>query len=120
MKYDIKYRRLVIEYWNDGNSKRKTAALFNISASTLQKWKSQLKKTGTLEDEKRKTPWRKINPEKLQEYIKRNPDAYLKEIAEEFNCSDVAVIKALRRLKISRKKNHSIPGNEHIFAECFS
>jgi len=115
MGYDIKFRRRAIEYWNEGNTKRKTATVFNISATTLQKWKSMLKNTGKLEDNKRKESWKKIDPVKLKEYIKENPDAYLKEIAEEFNCSDVAVLKALRRLKISRKKNHSIPGDEHAF-----
>ena len=64
-----------------------------------------LKETGTLESKKRKETWRKIDPKKLKEYLKQYPDAYLKEIADEFGCSDVAIIKALRRLKISRKKN---------------
>jgi len=120
MIYDIKFRRRAIEYWDDGNTKRKTAAVFNISTAILQKWKSHLKSTGTLEDKKRKNTWKKIEPAKLKEYIKQNPDAYLKEIAEEFNCTDVAILKALRRLKISRKKNHSISGNEHAFEDDIS
>jgi len=111
MSYDIKFRRRAIEYWNDGHSKRAAAEVFKVSASTLQSWKSQLKETGKLEPKKRRKTWRKIEPVKLLEYLEQNSDAYLREIAEEFGCSDVAVLMALRRLKISRKKNYPLQGN---------
>ena len=97
-----------MEYWNDGHNKKETAAVFKIGTTTLQRWKSQLNETGSLETRKRVENWRKIEPKKLLEYIELHPDAYLKEMAEEFNCSINAIFKALRRLKISRKKNHSI------------
>ena len=105
MSYDIKLRRRAIEYWEDGHTKLETAAVFKINADTLSQWKKQLKETGTLEPKTRKETWRKIDPERLTEYLKQCPDAYLKEMAEEFNCSEVAIHKALKRLKISRKKN---------------
>lgn len=108
MSYDIKFRRRAIEYWNDGHSKRATAEVFKVSTTTLQKWKSQLKETGKLEPKKRRETWRKIEPERLKGYVKEHPDAYLKEIAEEFDCTDVAVLQALRRLKITRKKNYPV------------
>jgi len=56
--------------------------------------------------------WKKIDPETLKKYLEENPDAYLKEIAKEFEYSDVGILRASRRLKISRKKNDSIQGNE--------
>ena len=108
MGYDIKYRRRAIDYWGEGNNKRKTAEVFKVSPTTLQKWKSQLKETGTLESKKRAETWRKIDPEKLKKYIEDNPDAYLREIAAEFGCTVHSVEKALTRLKITRKKNGSI------------
>ena len=111
MSYDIKYRRRAIEYWNDGHSKKETAEVFKVSATTLQKWKSQLKETGTLAPKGRRETWRKINPEELKQYNNEHPDAYLKEIAEEFGCSDTAIRKAFKRLKISRKKNYHLQGN---------
>jgi len=89
-------------------SKRKTAEVFKVSPTTLQKWKSTLKETGTLETKKRVETWRKIEPEKLINYIEGNPDAYLREIAAEFGCTVHSVEKALARLKITRKKNGSI------------
>ena len=110
MAYDEKYRRRALDYWGEGNSKRKTAEVFKVSTSTLQKWKSKLKDTGTLAPKKRRKTWRKIDPSKLREYVRKNPDAYLREIAAEFNCTIHAVEKALKHLKITRKKNYSIQG----------
>jgi transposase len=104
MSYDIKNRRRAIEYWGEGNSKRKTAEVFKVSTSTLQKWKYTLKESGTLEVKKRAETWRKIEPEKLRTYIEKYPDAYLREIANEFGCTIRAVEKALAKLKITRKK----------------
>ena len=100
-----------MEYWNDGHSKAETAAVFKVSHFTLQLWKSQLKETGELGAKKRCETWRKIDPDRLKAYLKEHPDSYLKEIAEEFSCSEVAIFKALKRLKISRKKNHIIQGS---------
>jgi transposase len=111
MSYDIKLRRRAIEYWNAGHSKKETASVFKVNPDTLQEWKKQQKETGTLEPKTRRETWRKIDPERLTKYLEQHPDAYLKEMAEEFECSDVAILKALRRLKISRKKNYVIPGN---------
>lgn len=96
---------------SEGNSYRKTAAVFKVNPSTLRRWKSRLKETGNLEIKKRRETFRKIDPIRLTEYLKSHPDAYLKEMAEEFGCSDTAIIKALRRLKITRKKNYSVQGN---------
>ena len=36
--------------------------------------------------------------------IEKHPDEYLVEIAEEFNCSECAIRKALKKLNITRKK----------------
>ena len=108
MSYDIKFRRRAIEYWNDGHTKQETAETFKVSTYALQAWKNQLNKTGDLSPKKRREVWKKIDPAKLKEYIKQNPDAYLKEMAEEFCCSQNAISKALKRLKISRKKNHGL------------
>lgn len=110
MSYDVKFRRRALEYWNEGHSKRETAEVFGVSHFTLQKWKSQLHETGNLEPKKRKEIWRKIDPSKLEEHVEQNPDAFLKEIAKEFDCSPTSVLRALRRLKITRKKNYSLQG----------
>ncbi len=49
--------------------------------------------------------YKKINPEELKTYVKEHPDACQKEIAKKFKCTSEAVRKALKRLKITQKKD---------------
>ena len=53
-------------------------------------------------------PHKKIDPEKLRAYVEEHPDAYQREMAEEFNCSNTAIQKALKRLGITRKKHNTL------------
>ena len=108
MSYDKQYRHRALEYWADGHTKKETAAVFKVGTSTLDRWKSQLKETGTLESKKRKESFRKIDPEKLRKYVSEHPDAYQHEIAAAFGVRLFAIQKALKRLKITRKKNNRI------------
>ena len=110
MSYDVKYRRRAIAYWNDGHTKKETAAVFKVGTTTLQTWKSQLNKTGDLAPKKRKETWRKIDPNALRKYVEEHPDAYQYEIAAAFGVRLFAIQKALKRLKITRKKNHNLQG----------
>ena len=108
MGYDIKFRQRVIEYMGEGHTQKETARTFKVSTATLWKWKSQLKETGTLSPKKRKETWRKIDPEKLRQYVAEHPDAYQHEMASAFGVRLYAIQKALKRLKITRKKRWSI------------
>ena len=110
MSYDIKYRQRAIDYMSEGHTEKETAEVFNVSTSTLWEWKSQLKETGTLAPKKRKETWRKIDPEKLRKYVEDHPDAYQQEIATAFGVRLSAIQKALKKIKITRKKNAGIPG----------
>lgn len=104
MSYDIKFKQRVIEYREEGHTFKETCKVFKISETTLIRWINKEKegKLGEVKIRVRKP--KKIYPEKLVKYIEQYPDAYLYEIAEEFNCSDVAIFKALKKLNITRKK----------------
>jgi transposase len=104
MAYDKIFRERTIEYRKSGHTLEETQKVFKVSVSTIRQWEKQLKETGHLNKKELKRSHKKIDPDRLREYIAQNPDAYLSEIATHFNCSDVAVLKALRRLKITRKK----------------
>jgi len=110
MSYDINYRQRALAYLSEGHTQKETAAVFSVSTSTLWEWKSQLKETGKLAPKKRKETWRKIDPEKLRQYVADHPDAYQHEIAAAFGVRLFAVQKALKRLKITRKKNAGVSG----------
>jgi len=120
MGYDIKYRQRVIDYMNDGHTEKETAEVFKVSTFTIWSWKSKLNETGTLAPKKRETKWRKIDPEKLRKYVEETPDAYQHEMAVAFGVRLYAIQKALKRLGITRKKNHSLQGNEYKFETEFS
>ena len=108
MSYPIKYRKRVIEYRQEGHTLEETSNIFAVAISTIRRWEQQLKEKGDLETKALNRTFKKIAPEKLKEYIDEHPDAYLKEIAEVFGCSDTAIRKALKRLNITRKKNKNL------------
>lgn len=87
---------------------KKTGKTVKIAVSTIQRCEKQLKEKGDLENKPLNRPFKKINPEKLKEYIKEHPDSYIKETAEVFNCSTTAIIKAFKRLGITRKKDNTL------------
>jgi transposase len=109
MSYDKKFRHQALRYWASGHTKAETAVVFGIGTSTLQTWKLQLRQTGSLAPKVRDTPWRKIDPEKLRLYVSEHPVAYQPEIATAFGVRLFAIQKALKRLKITRKKNDTVP-----------
>ena len=104
MSYPVKYRERVIEYRKEGHTLEQTKEVFKVAISTIRKWERQLKEEGDLENKPLNRSFKKIDPEKLKAYVNEHPDAYLKEFAKEFNCSTTAIIKAFKRLGITRKK----------------
>ena len=104
MSYPMKYRERTIEYRKAGHTLEETHQTFKVAIATIRKWEKQLKEEGNLEKKPLHRSYKKINPEKLKAYVSEHPDAYQREIAEEFGCSAVAIHLAMKRLKITRKK----------------
>lgn len=92
-----------VEYQIEGHTYKETCKVFKVSETTLTRWIKRAKEND-LENKIRERKPKKIYPEKLVEYINEHPDAYLVEIAEEFNCTEGAIRKALKKLGITRKK----------------
>jgi len=110
MAYDKKYREKVLNYIAKGNTVREAHRVFEVSESTIREWKKLQKETGKLEPRPLNRKNRKICPNRLIAYITEHPDSYLIEIADVFNCTFSAVSYALKRLKITRKKNGTLCG----------
>ena len=104
MSYSVDMREKVMAY-RANHSIRKTAKTYGISVRAIQDWEKIQAETGRLEKKPLERKWRKIDPEKLRDYVAENPDAFLEEIGEEFGCSGEAIRLALKKLKITRKKN---------------
>ena len=102
--YDAKYKLRTLAYRNEGHTLAQTSNVFGISINTIRKWEKKLKEEGNFNRRPIQRRFRKIDPQKLKDYVAEHPDAYLREIAAHFGCWPNAVRKALHRLKITRKK----------------
>lgn len=92
-----------------GGSKSEACCVFQIGHDTIYRWFRLRRKTGSVAPKVRKKyKTRKLEDKQLTKYVGRYPDRTLMEIGEAFGVSDVAILKALRRLKITHKKKPSI------------
>ena len=105
MSKSIDLREAAIAYHAAGHTLKETAKTFQVSVSTIWKWKKKKKETGNLYNKPLNRTFKKIDPEKLKAYVKEHPDATQQEMADEFGCCNQAISKALKRNKITRKKN---------------
>ena len=62
-----------------------TSKVFNLGRTALWRWKKQFEEQGDLEDKPRRKYFKKIDPQKLEEYLDAHPDAYLYEIGMVFS-----------------------------------
>ena len=97
-------REAAVKYRLSNNTLEETAEVFGVSKSAVSSWVKKYKETGDLSNKPLNRGFKKIDPEKLIEYVKANPDATQNEMAEFFDCSDTAIGKALKRNGITRKK----------------
>jgi transposase len=102
MTYPLKFRQHIFQVQADeGLSDSETARRFHIGLSSLRRWSKNIE---PLKKRNRKT---KIDMEALAKDVEAYPDDYQYERAERFRMSRRGMCDALKRLKISRKKNTS-------------
>ncbi|MEN9406681.1 MAG: hypothetical protein RLZ12_965 [Bacillota bacterium] len=106
MAYSITLRVAVLDFLQQRKGTVEDACdEFGISRQTIYNWKELLKQQGTLERKQRNYPI-KIDPLKLQAFVARYPNAYLKEIAREFNVSVTGVFYALKRAGLTLARGY--------------
>ena len=81
-----------------------TCDRFHIPMRTLFRWQQRLEPRTT-----RNKPATKIDMEALRKAVQQHPDRYQYEHAQQFGVTQGAIWFALRRLKISYKKNSVSP-----------
>ena len=100
MTYSLDYRQQVLKSLENGMSFAEAAIFYDISPTTIQKWKKSLH-SKTTRDIK---PY-KIEDAALAQDVKDPPDDYHYERARRFNCSPTGISKALKRIGVSKKKD---------------
>jgi putative transposase len=101
--YSTDLRIKVISHIMSGCRKREAAKIFKIGEATIYRWIT-LDKAGDIQPKKRTHYPRKVDLEKLVQYVEKHPDHTLKEIGDALGLGFRSVWKWLRHLKITRKK----------------
>lgn len=105
MAYSEDYRKRALEYYREGHTQAEVLEVFKVHPATIRDWEARESK-GALKASYPKTrKARKLPLGELQKYVDEHPSDFLKEIGEHFGCSGEAVRKALKKLKITVKKN---------------
>ncbi|RRD89233.1 IS630 family transposase [Conchiformibius steedae] len=104
MAYSTDLREKALHYYGQCNNISQTANVYGVSGYTLYRWIRLKEQTGSLKHQVKGQNAAKLDMPKLARYVEQHPDAYLYEIAREFDCTASAVLYALRRLGITRKK----------------
>ena len=107
MTYSLELRKKALRYLDKMGDRKKVAEAFGITLRTLANWLRRNREACLAPKPRRSSPTL-IDNQKLRFFIQEHPDAYLREIAEEFGCTIQAVFYACKRLKISLKKRHPI------------
>ena len=102
--YSLDLRERVVEHVKRHGNKKAASKLYRLHRGTIDKWLEYDREYKSLVPRKPTGRRSGVDGVKLAEYINKHPDHYLREIAEEFGVSYVAIHNALKRLKISRKK----------------
>jgi transposase len=105
MAYSKDYRKRAIEYKNEGHTGKEMYEAFKIYPSTVNRWEKLLAESGSLGTQYPKNRVRKIDLKKLEQEVERKPEATLSELAKIFGCKKQSVHSALKKLKITYKKN---------------
>ena len=103
MAYSIDYKRRAVAYKQEGHTFKQLREAFGIPSETYYDWKKKLE-SGYYEAKTKQERNRKIDKDMLRQAVAQKPDAYLKELAEQFNCTASAVFYALEKLHMTRKK----------------
>lgn len=112
MSYSNDLRKKVIEFIEKGHSVADASKVFGITRPTIYKWLKKMKFEGSLSDKPPKRMWKKIDPKLLIALVKKHPDFTLLEYSKHFKTSVMAICRALKKLKITRKKRLVFIKNE--------
>jgi transposase len=108
--FDEIYKERAVSYFEETGNRRLVIEAFNISYNTLCLWIKQKKEEKSLKPKPRPGQRKKFDDQLLLDYIMENPDARLKDMEKFMGCSETTILRMLKRLKISNKKNAVLCG----------
>lgn len=117
MAYSCDLRKKALDYIEKGHSKEEASQIFGVTTRSIFNWIKRKEQNCLAPNKTRKRRPGKIEGEKLKAYLQKNPDSYLREVAECFGTTITAVFYACKRLKITLKKRHPSIKREMIRKE---
>ena len=105
MTYSLDLRQRVMARVNEGHSVEATASLFQVSVATVYRWRNRPSLAPTVVSQR----CRKLAPDALRQHVRDYPEARLKDRAKAFGVHPSAIGHALKRHRITVKKNSSAP-----------
>ena len=119
--YSLDLRQRVFDLLAKGKSKLFIEEALGVCTKTTLKWQRRYEETGLMDRIIPKlTRPRKVDYNKVQKFIEKNPDKTLKEIGERFKISAFASYKIVRKLEITYKKTLPLRGKTGRFARRIS
>jgi len=106
MAYSIDYIKRAVAYKQNGHTLKELQEAYGIPPETFYDWKKKLENGFEFGIKAKGERRRKIDKEALKQAVIDKPDAFLREYAEQFNCTSTAVYYALEKLDITLKKSH--------------
>ncbi|HAT1827063.1 TPA: IS630 transposase-related protein [Legionella pneumophila] len=108
MSHTTEIRERVLAYIEEGGLIKTACQLFGVSRSSIQRWRLRKAVVGILSPVERINVPYKIDDEALRRYIETHPDAHLNELARHFGLTPSGIWRALKCLKITRKKKSTL------------
>ena len=104
MAYSIDFIEKAVAYKDKGHTFKELQEAFEIPPITYYDWSEKLARGYFHKPKAKQIRKGKIDKEALKKAVTEKPDAYLWEIAEQFNCTAPAVFYAFENLGFTRKK----------------
>jgi transposase len=108
--YSADLRERVIGYVESGHSKAEASRQYAVSYRTIERWMKRYQATGRIAAERTGRPvgTGKINASALEASVEADSDKTLKERGKEFGVSAAGLSKAMKRLRLTHKKNAAV------------
>lgn len=105
MTHSQDLRERVVAFVDGGGSKSEAARRFSISRWCVYDWMARVTLAPCRQG---RTSFWKLDPEKLKAHVEAHPDAYQHERAQDLAVTTSGISYALKRLKVTRKKNATV------------
>jgi len=105
--YSVDLRTQAMRH-RETHSDSETSEIFGVSVSAIRSWQKLQKEKGNLKPKELRRNGRKIKTSDLKADVETHPEDFNWERAVRFGCTEEAIRKAMKRHKLTRKKNDRI------------